>query len=100
MSVATAQVEETRERLEPRERLELLCDPGSFEPIRSGVVASRAGVEATPGDGVLTGAGLVGGRPAFCYAEDPRFMAGALGPAPADSIVRRLELAARGRRPG
>lgn len=83
----------------PAERLELLCDPGSFHPLRSGVVSSAHGVAPNPGDGVLAGAGLVGGRPIFCYAEDPGFMAGSLGEAHADSIVRVLELAARAGRP-
>jgi acetyl-CoA carboxylase carboxyltransferase component len=87
------------ERLAPRGRLELLCDPGSFEPIRSAVAASGSGVAEAPGDGVLAGAGLVGGRPVFCYAEDPTFMAGSLGQAHAGSIVRILELAARAGRP-
>jgi acetyl-CoA carboxylase carboxyltransferase component len=97
VTLATAQVEERR--LGPGERLELLCDRGSFQPVRSGVVSTRDGVVATPGDGVLAGAGRIGGRPVFCYAEDPGFMAGSLGEAHADSIVRVLELAARARRP-
>src|SRR5919197_1226928 len=97
MSVATAQIEERRSA--PGERLELLCDRGSFRPLRSGVVSNRDGVAAMPGDGVLVGAGRVGGRPVFCYAQDPGFLAGSLGEAHADSIVRVLELAARSRRP-
>lgn len=79
----------------PRRRLELLCDPGSFEPLRSGVRSERIGDRGEPGDGVLAGAGAVDGRPVFCYAEDPGFMAGSLGEAHAESIVRVLHLAAR-----
>ncbi len=99
MSVATPPIEQATPRSGPRERLERLCDPGSFEPIRSGVVSTREGVPTVGGDGVLAGAGLVGGRPAFCYAEDPDFMAGSLGQAHADTIVRVIELAIRARRP-
>jgi acetyl-CoA carboxylase carboxyltransferase component len=99
VSVATAPIARADERHLPRERLELLCDSGTFEPIRSGVVSPRPGVEARPGDGVVAGAGLVGGRPVFCYAEDAAFMAGSLGEAHANSIVRVLELARRAERP-
>ena len=98
MTLATA-TEAPARRSAPRERLERLCDAGSFEPVRSAVTSPRPGVEAEPGDGVLAGAGLIGGRPVFCYAEDPACMAGSLGEAHADSIVRVLELAARARRP-
>ena len=79
----------------PRERLELLCDPGSFEPLRSGVESVRLGERGEPGDGVVAGAGLVGRRPVFCYAQDPSFMAGSLGEAHAETIVRILGLAGR-----
>ena len=75
------------------ERLELLCDPGTFAPLRSGVVSSRLGHRAGPGDGVAAGAGRVGDRPVFCYAQDPRFMGGSLGAVHADSIVRVMQLA-------
>jgi acetyl-CoA carboxylase carboxyltransferase component len=87
-------VEPTREpaRL-PMERLELLCDPGSFAPLRSGVVSPAMGERASAGDGVVAGAGTVGGRPVFCYAQDPAFMGGSLGAAHADSIVRVMRMA-------
>ena len=78
----------------PRERLELLCDPGSFQSLRS-AVASRSGRGGHEGDGVLVGAGTVGGRPVYCYAQDPSFMGGSLGEAHADSIVGLMELAGR-----
>jgi acetyl-CoA carboxylase carboxyltransferase component len=80
---------------EPHERLELLCDPGSFEPVRTAVRSLHLGARARPGDGVVAGAGRIGGRAAFCYAQDPSFMGGSLGVAHADSIVRVLNLASR-----
>lgn len=80
---------------EPRERLEGLCDPGSFEPLRTGARSTHLGARARPGDGVVAGAGRIGGRVVFCYAQDPGFMGGSLGVAHADSIVRVLHLAAR-----
>jgi acetyl-CoA carboxylase carboxyltransferase component len=75
------------------ERLELLCDPGSFSPVRSGVTSIALGDRAVAGDGVVAGAGTVGGRPVFCYSQDPRFLGGSLGAAQADSIVRVMRLA-------
>lgn len=82
-----------------RRRLEALCDAGSFRPVRSGVRAPRLGDDGQPGDGVLAGAGEVGGRRVFCYAQDPSFMGGSLGKAHADSIVRVMELAGQARAP-
>ena len=82
---------------EPRplaaERLERLCDPGSFGSIRTGVASPALGERAIAGDGVTAGAGTVGGRPVFCYAQDPGFLGGSLGGAHAESIVRVLRLA-------
>jgi acetyl-CoA carboxylase carboxyltransferase component len=80
---------------EPRGRLERLCDPGSFAPLRTEVLSPHLGPRAGAGDGVVAGAGRVAGRPIFCYAQDPSFMGGSLGTAHADSIVRVLKLAAR-----
>jgi acetyl-CoA carboxylase carboxyltransferase component len=80
---------------EPRERLELLCDPGSFSPLRTGVRSPHVGHRAGPGDGVVAGAGRLAGRPVFCYAQDPAVMGGSLGTAHADSIVRVMQLASR-----
>ena len=54
MSATAARTEATtaQERLSPHERLEMLCDAGSFEPIRSGVVSPKLGARARAGDGV------------------------------------------------
>jgi acetyl-CoA carboxylase carboxyltransferase component len=77
------------------ERLELLCDPGTLQLIRTGVVSSRMGEKARPDDGVLVGGGRVEGRPVFCYAQDPSYLGGSLGQVHAESIVRVMELARR-----
>jgi acetyl-CoA carboxylase carboxyltransferase component len=79
--------------LTPEERLDSLCDPGSLELVRT-AIASRS-ARSTPGDGVAAGAGLVGGRPVYCYAQDQSFAGGSLGTAQAETIVRVLELAGR-----
>ena len=80
-------------RLAPLERLEALCDAGSLELIRT-TVDSRSR-RSTPGDGVAAGAGLVGGSPVYCYAQDQSFAGGSLGTAQAETIVRVLEMAGR-----
>jgi acetyl-CoA carboxylase carboxyltransferase component len=87
------------ERLTPHERLEMLCDAGSFEPIRSGVVSPKLGARARAGDGVVGGLGRVDGRPVACYAQDVSFLGGSLGAAHADTINRVLQLAGRSRVP-
>ncbi|HEX8753939.1 MAG TPA: carboxyl transferase domain-containing protein [Solirubrobacterales bacterium] len=71
----------------------MLCDPDSFRALRSGVTSGRLGERAAPGDGVVAGAGEVGGRPVFCYAQDPKFLGGSLGEVHADTIVRLLRMA-------
>ena len=82
-------------QLTPLDRLELLCDRGSLEVIRTGVMSAAMGEKARPGDGVVAGAGTVGGRPVFCYAQDVSYAGGSLGEQHAGSIVRVLELADR-----
>jgi acetyl-CoA carboxylase carboxyltransferase component len=97
MSIAL--VPRTDTPLSPVERLDVLCDPGSLQVIRSEVHSERLGEKAAPGDGVVGGAGMVDGRPVFCYAQDPSFVGGSLGEAHANTIVRVLELAARAKAP-
>ena len=89
----TATRERVNARLEPLERIELLCDEGSVQVIRSGVTSRRLGEKSRPGDGVIGAAGRVGGRPVFSYAQDQRFVGGSLGEAHADTIVRVMRLA-------
>jgi acetyl-CoA carboxylase carboxyltransferase component len=85
--------------LSPIERLDVLCDPGSLQVIRSEVHSERMGDKVAPGDGVVGGAGLIDGRPVFCYAQDSSYVGGSLGEAHANTIVRVLELAARAKAP-
>src|SRR6201993_2117477 len=86
-------------RLDPLERLEALCDPGTVRPLRSRVVSPRLGARAIAGDGVLGATGCVDGRPIVCYAEDGSFLGGSLGERHADTIVRVLQTAGRARIP-
>jgi acetyl-CoA carboxylase carboxyltransferase component len=83
----------------PLRRLELLCDPGSVDVIRSLVRSGALGEKAQAGDGVVGASGSIDGRPVFCYAQDSGFAGGSLGKAHAATIVRILELAADARAP-
>ncbi|HET9074849.1 MAG TPA: acyl-CoA carboxylase subunit beta [Solirubrobacteraceae bacterium] len=87
------------ETLSPLERLEVLCDPGSLQVIRSQITSRHLGAKAREGDGVVGGAGLVAGRPIFCYAQDGSFVGGSLGEQHADTIVRVMRLARRAHAP-
>jgi acetyl-CoA carboxylase carboxyltransferase component len=83
----------------PLERLELLCDAGSLESLRSAAMSTRIGVRARAGDGVVAGIGRIGGRPVACYAQDAKFLGGSLGEAQAETIDRLLQLAGRSQLP-
>jgi acetyl-CoA carboxylase carboxyltransferase component len=89
----------TEATLDPFERLETLCDPGSLDVIRSEVISGAMGEKARAGDGVVAGAGTIDGRPVFCYAQDAGFAGGSLGEQHANTIVRVLELADKARAP-
>lgn len=85
--------------LDPRERLEQLCDLASVHLIRSAVRSRRPGEDGGDGDGVLAASGRINGRLVFCYAQDARFAGGSLGEADADTIVHLLSLAGRAQVP-
>ena len=86
-------------RLDPLERLEALCDPGTLNVLRSRALSSRLGERAVPGDGVVGATGAVDGRPIVCYAQDGSYLGGSLGELHAETIVRVLQLAERSRVP-
>jgi len=81
------------------ERLEMVCDPGSLESIRSGVASRRLDPRSRPGDGVVAGLGSVDGRPVACYAQDVSHLGGSLGEAQAETIDRLLRLATQSKVP-
>jgi acetyl-CoA carboxylase carboxyltransferase component len=92
-------VREPAARLSPLERLEVLCDPGSVQVMRSRVTSTRLGDRAIDGDGVVGATGMVAGRPIACYAQDGSYLGGSLGERHADTIIRVLQTAERARIP-
>ena len=71
---ARVDAQHKRGKLTARERLELLMDKGSFEEFDMFVEHRSAefGMEKTriPGDGVVTGWGIVNGRSVFAFATE------------------------------
>ncbi len=70
-------------KLTARERVELLLDTASF--VELDTLAADAGV--------ITGYGLIDGRPAYVYAQDYTVKAGAVGAAQTRKILKVLSLA-------
>ena len=83
--------------LGPWERLALLCDVGTLEPIRS--QAGAGDRDRVPGDGVVSATGLVEGRRVVCYAQDRSVAGGSLGAVGAETIVRALHIAGAAQAP-
>ncbi len=86
-------------KMTARERLDALLDPGSFVEIDA-FVTHRARdfgmdkVEA-PGEGVVTGYGLIDSRAVGVAAQDFTVIGGSLGEMHASKIVKVMELCAR-----
>src|SRR5580692_11110855 len=84
-------------KLTARERIDLLVDPGSFIEIGRLVVHRCAdfGMEdqKIPGDGVVTGHGLIDGRKVFVFAQDFTVFGGSLSGAYAQKICKVMDLA-------
>jgi len=84
-------------KLTARERVDLLLDPGSFIEIGRLVVHRCADFgmddQKIPGDGVVTGHGLVDGRKIFVFAQDFTVFGGSLSGAYAQKICKVMDLA-------
>ena len=90
-------------KLTVRERIDLLFDAASFTEI--GLHATHAGIspdmqgKVTPADGVVTGFGMIGGRPASVIAYDFTVMAGSMGKTAEVKCNRAREIAYTKRMP-
>jgi acetyl-CoA carboxylase carboxyltransferase component len=82
-------------RLRPLQRLQLLCDDGSLQMIRSMVASEQMGNRARDGDGVVGATARIGGRPVACFAQDASFAGGSLGAGHAETITRIQHFAER-----
>ena len=84
-------------KLTARERVDLLCDPGSFVEMDK-LVTHRCtdfgmAENKVLGDGVVTGYGTVHGRTIFVFAQDFTVFGGSLAEAHARKIVKVMDLA-------
>ena len=95
-------------RLGARERLDSLCDAGSFSELFPDLVSSdplnfpgygeklaRAAEESGENEGVICGLGAVDNMQAAVFAMEPGFMLGSMGVAVGEKITRLFELAAK-----
>jgi acetyl-CoA carboxylase carboxyltransferase component len=80
----------SQNKLTARERIDLLCEPGSF--IEDGLLANAIAA-GFPADGVVTGRGMIDGRPAVVVANDPTVKAGSWGARTVEKMVRATEMA-------
>src|SRR2546422_2470124 len=84
-------------KLTARERIELLFDPATFEELDK-LVTHRCldfgmAEQIVPGDGVVTGHGLIDGRQVFAFAQDFTVFGGSLSETNAAKIVKIMDLA-------
>jgi acetyl-CoA carboxylase carboxyltransferase component len=77
-------------KLYVRDRIALLFDEGSFVEDAQLANATAPGL---PADGVVTGQGLIEGRPALVVANDPTVKAGSWGARTVEKIIRITERA-------
>jgi acetyl-CoA carboxylase carboxyltransferase component len=77
-------------KLYVRDRIALLFDDGTF--VEDGQLANALAA-GLPADGVVTGQGLVDGRPALVVANDPTVKAGSWGARTVEKIIRVTERA-------
>src|ERR1044072_1353567 len=80
-----------------RERIEFFLDEGTFEEFDQLVVhrSRDFGLDKQlfPGDGVVTGHGLVDGRRVFVFAQDFTVFGGSLSETHAEKICKGMDLA-------
>jgi len=86
-------------KLTARERIDILLDAGSFEEFDRFVVhrSTDFGLDRQryPGDGVVTGHGLVQGRRVFVFAQDFTVFGGSLSETHAEKICKVMDMAMR-----
>jgi len=86
-------------KLTARERIELLLDAGSFEEwdmfVEHRCVDFGMAENRIPGDGVVTGYGMINGRVVFVFSQDFTVFGGSLSEAHAEKICKIMDHAIR-----
>src|ERR1700760_499157 len=94
-TAAAVEKQHAKGKLTARERIALLVDEGSFTEFDA-LARHRAhgfGIEGSRpyGDGVVTGTGLVDGRPVAVYSQDFTVFGGSLGEVYGEKIVKVMD---------
>src|SRR5262245_4495110 len=86
-------------KLTARERVEILLDPGSLGEWDMFVEHRRSDFgmadQKVPGDGLVTGYGMVNGRLVFVFSQDFTVFGGSLSEAHAEKICKVMDQAMR-----
>lgn len=84
-------------KLSAYERIEVLCDPHTFQPFGTLVKhrCTNFGIDqkVIEGDGVISGFGRINGRKVFIYSQDFNVLGGSLSETNAKKICQVLDLA-------
>jgi propionyl-CoA carboxylase beta chain len=82
-------------KLTARERIELLLDEGTFEEwdmfVEHRCTDFGMAAESVPGDGVVTGYGMINGRLVFVFSQDFTVFGGSLSEAHAEKICKVMD---------
>jgi len=86
-------------KMTARERIEMLLDPGTFVELDAFVEhrATELGMDKidAPGEGVVTGYGMINGRNVCVFAQDFTVIGGSLGEMHAAKICKVMDLAVK-----
>lgn len=94
---ARVEAQHKKGKLTARERISVLLDPGTF--LESGMFVEHRcrdfGMDKSSfyGDGVITGSGLIAGRPVYVYSQDFTVFGGSLSETHAAKICRLMDRA-------
>jgi acetyl-CoA carboxylase carboxyltransferase component len=87
-------------RMDARQRIAALLDPGSFAELGTLVGGvGRGALPPAPADAIVAGSGTIDGRPVLVGSEDFTVQGGSIGPGAHAKRVRLAELAAQERVP-
>ncbi len=82
-------------KMTARERIDYLLDPNSFMELNTFVTHQNPELGDLPGEGVVTGYGMIHGRIVYVFAQDFTVSGGALGKMHAQKICNVMDLAAK-----
>ena len=98
-ATAAADKQHKKNRLTAMERVQLFCDPGTFRErdalVEHNCVHFGMDQKHVPGDGFITGTGLVHGKTVYMFSQDFQVFGGSLSSANAQKICKMMDEAAK-----